>query len=63
MREQKFQGYSVDLTYQLDFFHKKGIREGKYVITDAGRFDNQYDVVNFKYLYDGKYKLEELKEQ
>lgn len=53
--------YSVDVTYQLDFFNQKSIRDAEYTITDSGRFKNQYDVVDFGILYDGVYNLEDLK--
>lgn len=53
--------YSVNVDLALDYFNLYQIRAAQAIITDDGRFNNIYDTVNFNYLYNGGYDLEELK--
>ena len=56
-------GYGVDVDLALDMFNYYPIREAEETITDDGRFENIYDTVDFNYLYNGMYDLEELKRE
>lgn len=56
-------GYGVDITLALDAFDKKTVREAEEKIDDSGRMGNPYDTVDFNYIYNGRYDLEDLKSQ
>ena len=56
-------GYGVDITFALDAYSQKTIRQSEQTINDSGRMGNPHDRVDFNILYNGQYDLDDLKDQ
>lgn len=52
--------YGVDISLAYDISDAKEIRESEYVVSDARRFINGYDMVRFNDLYNGLYDVDTL---